>query len=173
MKHIMRFAHSVLRIASTHGTAALILCAVVMSIAKIGGRYGIGRYIASTLEELSIYALIWMIFLGMVLADREGQHIRVELLTQIASPAWRRRLGRVRDAAQAVIALGLAWLSVASSEFSMSIGERSVSMLAAPIWIVMLIMPVSFLALALVSAERALNPVGLAGDHPDGQEQST
>jgi len=130
-----------------------LLAAVLLNVALVVGRY-LFNYSANSVEELSVYAVIWMVFLGTVLADRRGSHINVDLLYHFVSAVARRRLRRIADALQALVCLGLAALTMKTVVFTWRIGEVSLSTLQAPVWLLMSVMPLCFLVLALRSFAR-------------------
>lgn len=135
--------------------AAFMAVAAVLNFVPVVARYVLNLS-ASKLEEISVYLIVWVIFVGAVHADRMGQHISLDLVYSMISDRWRKRLWRVADFLLALTAFILACRSLEAVMFSRMIGETSVSTLAAPIWIVMSIMPVAFLMIAVRSLLRAI-----------------
>ena len=127
--------------------------AAILNFAQVAGRYTLGVSV-SAFEEISVYLVIWMIFVGMGRADSLGQSIALDILYAVVGPTARHRLGQARDLLQVVFALAMTVVTARSAAFSWQIGETSVSKLAAPIWIVMAIMPPAFLLLAFRTALR-------------------
>lgn len=128
------------------------------------GRYVLGVSM-SEFEELSVYLIIWMTFVGMVVADRCRTHITIDILHHLTPPTVRVWLDRFTHMATACVGLALAWLSFDATRFSFDIGERAVSTLETPIWLVMAIMPPTFLLLGLRNLRRALAPSGVSNAH--------
>jgi TRAP-type C4-dicarboxylate transport system permease small subunit len=141
--------------AERHVTALLLMGAALLSAAQVAERYGV-RVPASAFEEVSIYLLIGVVFIGMLRADRTSQHISLDLLYQVLPPRAKRVCARLRDAVLATVAGLMAWLSVKAVLFSYDIGERSISMLSVPIWLASLVMPVGFVVLTVMAARRAI-----------------
>lgn len=150
--------------------AALIVVAVLLNVTLVAGRLFFS-YSANWMEELSVYAIIWMVFLGAVHVDRQGQHINVDILHHMVSAAARERLARIADVLQAVVCLGLAYLTLRTVRFTYQLGEVSLSSLEAPVWILMAVMPPSFLILGARSALRAarLYPESESGAAPHAE----
>jgi len=60
--------------------AALCLCAVfVLVIAQVAGRFLFNLSFAAA-SELSIYAMIWSVFLGAAVAFRSNSHIAMDII---------------------------------------------------------------------------------------------
>lgn len=69
------------------GIALVIILVFLLSI-QVLFRY-VFAYPLGWTEELARYAYIWMIFVGAVLATREREHVRVELIKAFVSEkAW-------------------------------------------------------------------------------------
>lgn len=132
----------------------LLGVSAVFNFIQVVGRYLFGASFSS-LQEVSVYLIVWMVFVGIVHADRYGRAISLDLLYNYMSPTGQKLLWRICDALLALTALALCYSAYESTVFSRMIGEISVSRLAAPIWLVMIILPISFLALAIRAAIRA------------------
>ena len=137
--------------------ALTLALAAGLTLLTIVGRNFLGIGFGG-LEELSVYLLIWMVFVGMAQADRLGAHIAIDVVPHLLSPGAGRVPTRLIDALQGALALVLAWLTFDATQFSYMLGETSVQSLEAPIWIVMAIMPVAFLVVAVRSLARAATP---------------
>jgi len=136
---------------------ACLIAAVLLNVGLVLSRL-LFSYSANSTEELSVYAIIWMVFLGMVVSDRMGHHIEVDILHHLVSLRSRVLLRRVADALQAVACLVLAVLTLRTVMFTYRIGEVSLSTLQAPVWLLMAVMPPCFLVLALRGLARAIDP---------------
>jgi C4-dicarboxylate transporter DctQ subunit len=136
---------------------ACLVAAVLLNVALVAGRV-LFSYSANATEELSVYAIIWMVFLGAVLSDRLGHHIEVDILYHFVAPRRRRTLRRVADALQGLTCLVLTFLTLKTVLFTYRIGEVSLSTLQAPVWVLMAVMPPCFLILALRGLVRAIDP---------------
>ena len=115
------------------------------------------------MEELSVYAVIWMVFLGMLVSDRQGTHINIDLLYHLVRPRAQRLLQRLANVLQGVVCLALAGLTLKTVMFTYRIGEVSLSTLQAPVWVLMAVMPPCFLVLAVRGFARAFGVIEVAG----------
>jgi TRAP-type C4-dicarboxylate transport system permease small subunit len=140
---------------------ACLMAAVALNVALVVGRLAF-NYSANAMEELSVYAVIWMVFLGMLVADRQGTHINIDLLYHFVPARPRLLLRRIANALQAVVCLTLAVLTLKTVVFTWRIGEVSLSTLQAPVWLLMAVMPPCFLVLALRGFARAVGVVDLS-----------
>lgn len=69
-------------------------------------------------EEISRYAYVWITFVGLSLATKTREHIRVDAGVGMLSEAWRRGLGTLVDVVSLAILLWLAYLGVRFMLFS-------------------------------------------------------
>jgi TRAP-type C4-dicarboxylate transport system permease small subunit len=69
-------------------------------------------------EEVSRYCYVWITFVGLALATKNREHIRVELLVLALPARWGRILSLVVDAGSCAILLFLAYLGVRFMDFS-------------------------------------------------------
>ncbi|WP_392439572.1 TRAP transporter small permease subunit [Edwardsiella piscicida] len=67
---------------------ALLSCIVFINVVL---RYGFASSLLSV-DELSRYLFVWLIFLGAIVAFMENRHVRVTFFIDRLAPAWRRRL---------------------------------------------------------------------------------
>ena len=139
---------------------ACLLAAVMLNVALVVGRFAF-NYSANAMEELSVYAVIWMVFLGMLVSDRHGSHINIDLLYHFVPPGAKRLLRRIANALQGLVCLALAGLTLKTVVFTWRIGEVSLSTLQAPVWLLMAVMPPCFLVLAIRGLGRAAGVVDL------------
>ena len=157
---LARFDRAVARIDAPLVGASL-LAAVVLNVALVIGRFAF-NYSANAMEELSVYAVIWMVFLGTLVTDRYGSHINIDILYHFVRPQMRERLRRLANLAQGVVCLALTGLTLKTVIFTYKIGEVSLSTLAAPVWVLMAVMPPTFLVLAVRGFARAFGVADLS-----------
>jgi TRAP-type C4-dicarboxylate transport system permease small subunit len=157
---LIRFDRAVARV-DTLLVGACLMLAVILNVALVIGRYAF-NYSANAMEEVSVYAVIWMVFLGMMVSDRQGTHINIDIVYHFISSQAKRRLRRVANGLQAIVCLAMAVLTLKTVLFTYRIGEVSLSTLQAPVWPLMAIMPPCFLVLAVRGLARAFGVVELA-----------
>lgn len=141
-----------------------LITGAILNFLLVVGRYVLNLSLSS-FEEISVYLILWMTFVGLVAADRGRQHIRIDILHHVVTDSWRLWLDRFSDLAKAAVGLTLAWLSLDEVLFSFAIGEQAVTALETPIWLVMAIMPPAFLLFGLRNLVRvfATNPTAPPG----------
>lgn len=99
---------------------------VVVTIAQVAGRYVLS-YSLPWADELARYCLVWMVFIGMVVAFARGAHITADLLRE----RYRGRVGLVMltfiDVANAVLFVallygGLRLMQMAATQMTPGLG---------------------------------------------------
>jgi TRAP-type C4-dicarboxylate transport system permease small subunit len=128
------------------GTACLALLLALM-VAQVVLRYGFG-FTPFVTEELARWAMIWMVFAGVVLAVREDSHIRIEALVLLLPERARRLWMLFLDLLSAFLFAVLAWQGLDMVAFAM--GQRSDGM-RIPLAYPYAVLPAAF-ALAAVMA---------------------
>lgn len=153
LAHWTRRLDDLMRLIETAVVSFCLGISALMAFALIAGRNLLDRSY-NALEEISVYLLIWMVFAGMAVADRARQHISIDLVYHLIPRFWQDALQRTADALQGLVSMALAWYCLDAVLFSWRIGERSVSSLEQPIWVLMVIMPVTFLVVGIRSFAR-------------------
>jgi|SRR5919109_958792 TRAP-type C4-dicarboxylate transport system permease small subunit len=68
--------------------ALAFIAAVCLNFANVVGRYGFGRSIAAA-DEIQIYIMVFMAFLGAAVVSWRRQHLRMDVLVRFFPPALR------------------------------------------------------------------------------------
>ncbi len=124
----------------------LVLGAIVMY--EVVSRY---VFDAPTIwvQEIAVYLLIAVTFLGLAPTQHAGEHIRIDVVSKRFSAAARRRLEIVTLLSIAALAAVAAWGGWQMVEQSLRFGRRSPTLLAVPVWIPQLLLPFGMALLAL------------------------
>src|SRR5690606_7310042 len=70
------------------GLPALLMAVIVVALtADVIGRYVFSSPLQSA-SEVSLIAFIWLIYLAVTAVSRKGQHIAIDVLTQLFSQRW-------------------------------------------------------------------------------------
>jgi TRAP-type C4-dicarboxylate transport system permease small subunit len=97
---------------ATTGVATALACAMLAVAASLGLFQIITRFIlerpAEWTEVLIRFSLIWMVFLGVPMAFRQGSMVSVDVVYRWSGPAMR----RVLDAVVSVAALALVFIII-------------------------------------------------------------
>ena len=104
--------------------ASLILFGIVLNFANVIGRYVFAAPIAWA-EEVMIFGMIWIIFLGAVLAERDNEHLKIDLLPPMLPPPVR-KLHDFLVAAIVIAVVGFcAWQSFLVTDLFAGLGDKS------------------------------------------------
>ena len=157
---ILRFLDTVLSRIEEALISALLLLSSFVLFANVVARYGFNNSF-SWAEELTRYAIVWMVFVGGSVAARNGAHIGVDVLARLLSGV---------PAGKALI-LGVDLLCVAFSLFLVVLGwelaaqAREFGQLSPamqlPLWTVQIAIPVGGALMALRFSQRFVR--GLRG----------
>jgi TRAP-type C4-dicarboxylate transport system permease small subunit len=97
---------------ATTGVATALACAMLAVAASLGLFQIITRFIlerpAEWTEVLIRFSLIWMVFLGVPMAFRQGSMVSVDVVYRWSGPAMR----RVLDAVVSIAALALVFIII-------------------------------------------------------------
>lgn len=83
--------------------ALAFIAAVCLNFANVVGRYGFGRSIAAA-DEIQIYIMVFMAFLGAAVVSWRRQHLRMDVLVRFFPEKVRRGLGLIEPAL--IVAVG-------------------------------------------------------------------
>jgi TRAP-type C4-dicarboxylate transport system permease small subunit len=143
--------------------------AVSLNFINVIGRYGFGATILSA-DELQIYIMVFMTFLGAVVVAWRGQHLRMDVVVN-AMPAPVRRLVHIAELAAIVILCAFVlWNSTYYAAQMFSFGRVS-DMARIPMWIPHGVVAVGFGLMALIGCLRLIQFWG--GRESDADKSGT
>ncbi len=93
-----------------------------------------------------------------------NQHVRLDLLGAVLSPAAQRRVDRISAALGLIVSLLMVWYSIRMLLDSRGAGSIVLKALVFPEWWLYVPVPIGFALLALECARRVLWPAGLVQD---------
>jgi TRAP-type C4-dicarboxylate transport system permease small subunit len=161
-EHGSRFARIAYRIdaALGFGACGILFCMMALTFVDVVARYLANRSIPGSFEITEILMAV-LIFAGLPLVSRRGEHVTVDLIDHLVIGARARRLHRALiELASGVLLLGLAWLLWNKAVQTAGYGDTTTVLLIrlAPIVYAM----TAFLALAgVVHLIRAFTPAAL------------
>lgn len=129
--------------------ALAFIVAVCLNFANVVGRYGFGTSIAGG-DEVQVYIMVWMAFLGAVLVSWRGEHLRMDVLARGFSARARTALGRVELVLVIALAGFAVWQSWNYTQQIIAIDRRSDNA-GIPMWIPHSAVAVGFALMLLVS----------------------
>jgi TRAP-type transport system small permease protein len=151
------------------GLAYAFIAAVALNFVNVVGRYGFGSTILSA-DELQIYIMVFMTFLGAAVVAWRNQHLRMDVIVN-ALPLPIRRLVQIAELAVIVIlASFVLWNSTYYAKQMFTFGRVS-DMARVPMWIPHGVVAVGFGLMAFIGCVRLVQL--LAGRQPDGGKSGT
>lgn len=150
----MRRAWAAARTAIGYLIGLLLIAMVALNVANAFGRYVLGWAIPGA-DELLVFSMVWLVFLGAVLATAGGAHLRFDLLVMFLP----RRLECLLDAVRCAIVSALAVFVCLQSWGALAklgrIGQKSMAM-GVPMTMPHAAVFVGFALIALISAVLAV-----------------
>ena len=113
--------------------ALAFIFAVCLNFANVIGRYVIGRSISGA-DEVQIYIMVWMAFLGAAVVASRRSHLRMDVLVQFLPRGMQAALPRVEIALILVLA-GFTVVQSASYTWQMAVLDRTSDVGGIPMWI--------------------------------------
>lgn len=143
---------SVIRIA----IGVAMLGAIVLNFANVIGRYVFLRPIIWA-EEVMVYAMIWMIFLGAGLASWEQTHLRMEAIHESLPPRLKRALNTLIALVSIVVGVYVIFLSTEVLNRMLTASQKSVAA-GIPMVIPFAAVPIGFAVIIVASLIRLVRP---------------
>ena len=128
--------------------ALAFIVAVCLNFANVVGRYGFGTSIAGG-DEVQVYIMVWMAFLGAVLVSWRGEHLRVDVLAQRFPHALKSTLQKTELVLVIALAAFAVWQSWSYTQQIIAIGRRSDNA-GIPMWIPHSAVGIGFALMVLV-----------------------
>ncbi|HSV50909.1 MAG TPA: TRAP transporter small permease [Burkholderiaceae bacterium] len=128
----------------------LVFCAVVLlNFVSAALRYG-GAGALVGADEVQVYVMVWLIFLGAAVAGIRHSHLRMDIFVQRLGP----KLGLWRELFESILSLAICilmtWVSLNFANEMMAMGQRSDGA-GIPMWLVHAAPAAGFLGLAVGS----------------------
>jgi TRAP-type C4-dicarboxylate transport system permease small subunit len=127
----------------------LFIWVVLLNFASATGRYIAGTPITGA-DEVQVFTMIWLIFLGAVMAALRRAHLRMDVLTMNLSPRW----AWWRHLTEALLMMAVCSVMVwVSSDFTYQIYSMEQKSDAAeiPMWIPHISVVIGFIGMLLCS----------------------
>jgi TRAP-type transport system small permease protein len=141
--------------------AAAVIAAITLLVCyDVVGR-NLGLPTLPWINEITEYALPIATLAAAPWLMWRNQHVRLDLLGAVLSPAAQRHTDRVASAIGLVVSLLMAWYAVAVLQDSRSAGSLVMKALVFPEWWLFVPVPIGFALLALECGRRVFKPSGL------------
>lgn len=131
----------------------------------------VSRYVFNSASihalEFSTYLLSMIAWLSLAWILREDRHVRMDALRDNLSPLFKRVANFISLSAIVCFALVLSWAGGMSVQTALVRGYRTSSLLAFPLWVVYLLVPIGALLLALMALRLLTKPINQSsGESP-------
>lgn len=138
-----------------------LLVGISLNVINVIGRYLAG-YSLNGVDEIEIYILIWIAFLGAALVTWRNAHLRMDVLIAACPPGVRSVVVWLEMLVMLVISTFVAWQSFKYVERIYALGAVS-DIARIPTWIPHSAIAISFAAIALIVVFRGLQRMTSAG----------
>jgi TRAP-type C4-dicarboxylate transport system permease small subunit len=154
--------------------AALQVAALAALVCLILVCYGVAaRYFFGQPQPWVDKAQGWlsvaMVMFAAAEAERTGEHVGIDTLTERAGPAWRRRLAAIGLACTLVVAAIMVWEGWATAAFA-RMTESMTDIHGIRLWWLQALVPLGFALLFLVALARLLRLARRVDDDPAAAE---
>lgn len=165
-------ALALLHLAEDTLLTAALAAMILLAASRIALRNLGGGFVWS--DELLRILVLWIAFLGAMVASRERRHITMDLLSRFLPPRLGHAVHALADLFTALVSGALAWVSYGFVAIEREFGSTVLG--GAPAWVAQAILPVGFALIAarylfhaLGDARKALSPDGGKAALPDGE----
>jgi TRAP-type C4-dicarboxylate transport system permease small subunit len=131
-----------------------LLVGITLNVVNVIGRYLAG-FALNGVDEIEIYILIWIAFLGAALVTWRNAHLRMDVLIAACPPAIRWVVGLFEMLVMLVVCSFVAWQSFKYVERIYALGAVS-DIARIPTWIPHSAVAISFGAMALIVLLRGI-----------------
>lgn len=146
----------------------ILLAMVLLNVVNAVSRYALS-YVVIGIDELLVFAMIWMVMIGMLLVTADRSHIALEIVTGRVGPRARSALALIHHTVIAVAGAYAAWQSYKFVMRVIAIQQTSMA-LELPMAVPHAAITVGLAGTALISVVLAVRDVrGIASPRLAGQ----
>ncbi len=132
--------------------AVALIAAMLLNVVNVVNRYVFGNSITGA-DELQIYLMVALAFLGSAVASARGLHLRMDVLVRYF-PLWLRRLMGALEALGTVVLCGVVtWVATLYALKVYEIGSRSENA-HIPMWMPHSVVAIAFAMMTLIALFR-------------------
>ena len=117
------------------------LCALVIGVVQVTGRYLTPQHAISYGEEVIVYLVIWAIMVASSQLVRNDGHVRPDVVLRLVGPRWQRWIEAFNCVVALVFCGALVWYGWQIVGTAMLLDERSSTDLRFPMWLYYLALP--------------------------------
>lgn len=161
--------HRLLRVVDSLAFVGMLLAKLALVSLLLLTLYAVvSRYVFNSASihalELSTYLLSIIAWLSLAWILYEDRHVRMDALRDNLNPLLRRLANVISLSAIVSFATVLAWAGGTSVLTALERNYRTSSLLAFPLWIVYLLVPIGAILLALMALRILIKPVSQAAE---------
>ena len=147
-----------------------LMLGITLNFVNVVGRY-VGGYALNGVDEVEIYILIWIAFLGAALVTWRDAHLRMDVLISACPPKVRWLVGLLEMLVMLVVAAFVAWHSFKYVERIYALGAVS-DIARIPPWIPHSAIPAGFGAIVLIVLLRGAQRIMPQGERGGTTERT-
>jgi TRAP-type C4-dicarboxylate transport system permease small subunit len=132
--------------------AVALVVAVALNFAAVVGRYLLGVAVVGT-DELQIFLMVWMAFLGAAIVTWREKHLRMDVLSGFLPRRARAAVRRAEAAVLLVLACVVVWESAGYVRQMIALGRQS-DAAGIPMAVPHAAVTIGFALIALIAAVR-------------------
>jgi len=132
--------------------AAALVIAVILNFASVVGRYAFGVAVVGS-DELQIFLMVWIAFLGAAVVTWREQHLRMDVLVGFFPNPAQKAVRAAEAIALFVLACVVVWQSAGFVRQIMAVDRRS-DAAGMPMAVPHAAVTVGFLLIALIALRR-------------------
>ena len=152
--------------AAAYAAGAVLVALMLLTAADVAGRAILNAPVTGVFD-LTHFAVLTMVFLGLAFCGFRGDHIAIEILYNRFPPPLRRLLDALANLIGAALFAAIAWRAVAEADVVREIGEAS-QLLAVPFWPFYWLLAAGAALFAFVMLLRIVVPLPPADHVPEG-----
>jgi C4-dicarboxylate transporter DctQ subunit len=160
---LLRFWNAI----ETAAISTLAGAALLLGIYQIASRYLAPELSYPATEEMTVYLLVWAMFLSCSQLVARDAHVRPDLVLRLMPVRGQRFLEMINCLVAIVFCAGMAWYGSRVVMEAYAYDDRSTGVLSFPMWIYDLVLPIAGILMTLRYAIR-LAAIGGRSD-PQGQ----
>jgi TRAP-type C4-dicarboxylate transport system permease small subunit len=148
--------------------SAMAATALLLGIYQIGSRYLAPELSYAGTEEMTVYLLVWAMFLSCSQIVARDAHVRPDLVLRLMPARGQRFLEMMNCVVAIVFCSGMAWYGARVVMEAYAYDDRSTGVLSFPMWIYDLALPIAGILMTLRYAIR----LAAIGGRSDAQGQA-
>lgn len=142
MKKIEKLSKNLSKITSGLIGGILLLLMILLFVNVIS-RY-VFSYAFCWAEEVTLYGLVWMVFLGLPVLSKANKHIKVDLISNYISEKANKKLKRLGNILEIIVA-GILCISASILTYEVFMNKQISPAAEIPVWLVTIALPIGFL----------------------------